>query len=157
MCFMCLVYIYFSCVSPIVIFNFQFMMINEKSAMTVWWCKRMYSLTGVLRFVEKNNVLLKKNSLLAGTSCKIKLGTAVETTSWRAWSRCQTPAAETLQRFRPRLLVWLVANIGGGKDGSDRRTGHLHFETVIFIWSYACSVHFQPVSCMYSRCWSCWR
>ena len=26
--------------------------------------------------------------------------TAVETTSWRAWSRCRTPAAETLQCFR---------------------------------------------------------
>ena len=59
--------------------------------------------------------------------------TAVETTSWRAWSHCRTPAAETLQCFRRRLLVGLVANIGRGKDGSDRRTGHPQFETFIFI------------------------
>ena len=58
---------------------------------------------------------------------------AVETTYWPAWSRCRAPAAKTLQCFRRRLLVGLVANIGRGKDGSDRRTGHPQFETFIFV------------------------
>ena len=61
--------------------------------------------------------------------------TAVETTPRRAWSRCRTPAAETLQCFRRRLLVGLVANIGRGKDGSDRRTGYPpQCETFVFVW-----------------------
>ena len=55
--------------------------------------------TYVLGFAEKNNVPIQKNSLVAGTSYQIKVGTAVEKTSQRAWSRCRTPAAETLQCF----------------------------------------------------------
>ena len=57
--------------------------------------------------------------------------TAVETTSSRAWSRCRTPAAETLP---PKAACWTCRqhHPGRGKDGSDR-TGHPQFETFIFV------------------------
>ena len=89
-------------------------MINEKSAMTVWWCKRMYSLTSWALW-------RKTTSSCRRTVCWQELHTISNhcgwNASWRAWSRCRTPAAETLQCFLRRLLVGLVANIGRGKTG----------------------------------------
>ena len=113
--------------------------------------------TYVLGFVEKNNVLMQKNGLLARTSYQIKplvlrLKTA---TSWRAWSRCRTPVAET-KCFRRRLLVVLSPTLVVEKTGPIE-------EQAIPVWNFhlcllcACSVHFQPVSCMFSRFWSCWQ
>ena len=87
--------------------------------------------------------------------------TAVETTSWRAWSRCRTPAAETLQCFRGEgclLDLSPTLQLVVEKDGSDRRTGHPQFETFIFVCcALVEAVHFQPVSCRFSRFWSCWQ
>ena len=69
------------------------MMIDEKSAMTVRWCKETYSLTSwVLGFEEKKNVLLKKNSLLAGTSYQIKSLRLKRSLDWLGYYR--TPAVE---------------------------------------------------------------
>ena len=47
-------------------------MIDEKSAMPDCLMAQGNVLTYVLGFVEKKNVLMKKNSLLAGTSYQIK-------------------------------------------------------------------------------------
>ena len=134
--------------------------------------------TYVLGFVEKNNVLMQKNGLLTRTSYQIKPLRLKTATSWRAWSRkgavknctnshkkkllvqfftaplsrCRTPVAET-QCFRRRLLVGLVANIGRGKDGSDRRKGHPRFETFISV----CCALFLCTFSLCSRFWSCWQ
>ena len=150
---MSLAYIYFVLLKSHVIFNFQSMMINGKSALTVWWCKRMYSLTS---WALWRNTTSSCRRTVCWQDLHTRSNHCGWNASWRAWSRCRTPAAETLQCFLQRLLVGLVANIGRGKTGPIE-------EQAYPVWNFylrllcACSVHFQPVSCMFSRFWSCWQ
>ena len=130
MCFMCLVVLHKS--NVIFYYHLFMMMINEKSAIDCLIVQDNV-FTYVLGFNggEKQR-LMQKNSLLAGTSYQIKLGTVVVRTSGRASSRYRTPGAETRQCFADGCWFGLAANICRVKDGSDRRTSHPQFETFIF-------------------------
>ena len=122
-------------------------MINEKSAMTVRWWKRMYSLTSWALW-------RKTTSSCRRTVCWQELHTRSNHCGWNDLLTGLVTLSNSrwgntiLQCFCRRLLVGLVANIGRGKDGSDRRTGHPQFETFIFVCcalvlctSSACFMH----------------